>query len=145
MDIATPIECLEKLASLAAHRLGFLETVQLDRALDRLDLKEAPGFLPIRLAVLGSSTTDHLLPAIRIAGLRRRLLVDIYSGPYGQYRQDLLDPTSSLYRFAPQTVLFSLTAREAIAGVEPAATVTKIDKTITQVISELRSVLAKGK
>ena len=144
MDIATPIECLEKLASLATYRLGFLETVQLDRALDRLDLKEAQGFLPIRLAVLGSSTTDHLLPAICIAGLRRRLLVDIYSGPYGQYRQDLLDPTSSLYRFAPQTVLFSLTAREAIAGVELAATVTKIDKTITQVIRELRSYWRKA-
>src|SRR5271170_4251759 len=117
LDSAKPTDCLENLASLAAYRLGFLETVQLDRAFGRLGLKEAPGFLPIRLAVLASSTVDHLSPAIRVAGLRRRLLIDVHAGAYGQYRQDLLDPTSSLHQFAAQAVLFSLTAREAIASV----------------------------
>src|SRR5271157_3386620 len=67
LDRAKPAECLESLASLAACRLGFLETVQLDRALGRLGLREAPGFLPIRLAILASSTVDHLSPAIRVA------------------------------------------------------------------------------
>src|SRR5436190_22679484 len=66
MDAADPTDCLEKLASVAANRLGFLETIQLDRAFGRLGLKEAPGFLPIRLAVLSSSTVDHLPPAIRV-------------------------------------------------------------------------------
>ena len=79
LNSANPTDCLEKLASLAAYRLGFLETVQLDRAFGRLGLKEAPGFLPIRLAVLASSTVDHLSPAIRVAGLRRRLLIDVHS------------------------------------------------------------------
>ena len=74
LDQAKPVDGLERLAALAAHRLGFLETVQLDRALARLDLKEAPGFQAVRLAVLASSTIDHLPPAIRVAGLRRRLL-----------------------------------------------------------------------
>ena len=32
LDKAKPTECLESLAALAGHRLGFLETVQLDRA-----------------------------------------------------------------------------------------------------------------
>jgi hypothetical protein len=73
LNTTDPTDCLEKLASLAAYQLGFLETVQLDRALGRLGLKEAPGFLPIRLAVLASSTVDHLLPAIRIAGVVRQL------------------------------------------------------------------------
>src|SRR6266851_8501604 len=99
LDTAKPTDCLENLASLAAYRLGFLETVQLDRAFGRLGLTAAPGFSPIRLAVLASSTVDHLSPAIRIAGLRRRLLIDVRSGAYGQYRQDLLDPTSSLSQF----------------------------------------------
>ncbi len=117
LDEAKPAEGLERLAALAAHRLGFLETVQLDRGLARLNLKEAPGFAPIRLAVLASSTVDHLPPAIRVAGLRRRLLIEVHTGSYGQYRQDVLDPASALHRFRPQTVLFSLSAREAIAGV----------------------------
>jgi FkbH-like protein len=138
LDSANPTECLENLAALAAYRLGFLETVQADRAFSRLGLKKAPGFLPIRLAVLGSSTVDHLSPAIRVAGLRRRLLIDVHSGAYGQYRQDLLDPTSSLHQFGPQAVLFSLTAREAIADVSLTATVAEVDETIARFIGELR-------
>jgi hypothetical protein len=98
---ASPTECLESLATLPAYRLGFLETVQVDRALGRLGLNEAPGFSAMRLALLASSTVDHLPPAIRVAGLRRKLLIEVYNGAYGQYRQELLDPTSSLHRFAP--------------------------------------------
>ena len=145
LNTTDPTDCLEKLASLAAYQLGFLETVQLDRALGRLGLKEAPGFLPIRLAVLASSTVDHLLPAIRIAGLRRRLLINTHSGAYGQYRQDLLDPSAFLRQFAPQTVLFSLTAREAIAAVPLSATVAEVDETIAQLIGELRSLWQRAR
>ena len=136
---AKPTECLESLASLAACRLGFLETVQLDRALGRLGLKEAPGFLPIRLAILASATVDHLSPAIRVAGLRRKLLIDVHSGGYGQYRQELLDPTSALHHFAPQSVLFSLSARDAIAGVPLTATAAEVDEAIARFVGDLRS------
>jgi FkbH-like protein len=145
LDKARPIDCLEKLATLAAHRLGFLETVQLDRALGRLGLKEAPGFLSIRLAVLASATVDHLLPAIRVAGLRRRLLIDVHSGAYGQYRQELLDPTASLQQFAPQAVLFSLSAREATAGVPLTATTAEVDDAITRFIAQFRSFWRKAR
>ena len=135
---ARPTECLEKLASLAARRLGFLETTQLDRALGRLDLKEAFGFLSLRLAVLGSSTVDHLAPAIRVAGLRRKLLVNVHTGAYGQYRQDVLDPSSSLRQFAPQTVLFSLSAREVVSAVPLTASFEEVDGIIARFIGELR-------
>src|SRR6202043_837514 len=126
-------------------RLGFLESVQLDRAFGRLGLKEAPGFLPIRLAVLASPTVDHLAPAIRVAFLCRRLLIDVHAGAYGQYRQDLLDPTSSLHQFAPQAMLFSLTAREAIAGVPLTASAAEVDETISRFIDQLRSFWRKGR
>jgi FkbH-like protein len=139
LDGARPTECLESLASLAACRLGFLETVQLDRALGRLGSKEAPGFLPIRLAILASSTVDHLSPAIRVAGLRRKLLIDVHCGGYGQYRQELLDPMSALHHFAPHSVLFSLSARDAIAGVPVTATAAEVDETILRFVGDLRS------
>ncbi|MBV8359992.1 MAG: methoxymalonyl-ACP biosynthesis protein, partial [Deltaproteobacteria bacterium] len=138
-------DCLDKLASLAAHRLGFLETVQLERAFGQLGLKQAPGFMPIRLAVLASSTVDHLSPAIRVGGLRRRLLIDVHAGRFGQYRQDLLDPTSSLYQFSPQAVLFSLTAREAIASIPLTASAAEVDETIAKFIDELRSFWRKAR
>ncbi len=145
MDRASPAECLESLASLAACRLGFLETVQLDRALGRLGLKEATGFSAVRLALLASSTVDHLPPAIRVAGLRRRLLIEVYGGAYGQYRQELLDPTSSLHQFAPQVVLFSLTAREATAAVPVTATAAEVDETIARFVGDLRSFWRKAR
>ena len=145
LETAKPTECLEKLASLAAYRLGFLETVQLDRAFGQLDLKEAPGFLSIRLAVLSSSTIDHLAPAIRVAGLRRRLLIDVHNGAYGQYRQEVLDPSSSLRQFAPQTILFSLSGREVIASVPLTATLEEVDGIIAKFIGELRSLWQKAR
>jgi FkbH-like protein len=145
LNQAKPSDGLERLAALAAHRLGFLETVQLDRALARLDLKEAPGFAPIRLAILASSTVDHLPPAIRVAGLRRRLLIEVHCGAYGQYRQDLLDAESALHRFGPQAALFSLSAREAIASVPLTATAAEVDSTIGRFIAELRSLWRRAR
>src|SRR5215469_10885166 len=140
-----PIDCIESLASLATYRLGFLETIQLDRALTRLRLSEAPGFLRIRLAVLASGTVDHLWPAIRVAGLRRRLLIDVHNGAFGQYQQDLLDPSASLQRFGPQAILFSITARELIAGVPLTATTAEVDEAITKCIGDLQSLWKRAR
>ncbi len=132
-------------ASLAGHRLGFVETIQLDRALARLGIKEAAGFQPVRLALLASSTVDHLTPAIRVAGLRRRLLIEVHGGTYGQYRQDLLDAASALHRFQPQAALFSLTAREAISGVALAATAVEVDGAIGRFVAELGSLWRRAR
>src|SRR5215510_9385178 len=145
LDASEKGDRLHGLVSLAGNRLGFLETIQLDRSFAQLGLKEAPGFTPVRLAVLASSTIDHLLPAIRVAGLRRRLLIDAHYGAYGQYRQDLLDPTSSVHKFAPQTVLFALTAREAIAGIPLTASVAEVDKAITRSVDDLRALWRKAR
>ena len=41
---ASPEDCLEKLTSLAQYRLGFLETLQLGKALDRLTLEPISSF-----------------------------------------------------------------------------------------------------
>ena len=131
-------ERLEKLAFLAQHRLGFLETIQLDRALGRPNPEPGSGFSMVRLAILASSTVDHLVPAIRVAALRRRLVVDVHTGAFGQHRQDLLDSASRVHQFAPQMVLLSFTARESIAGVPLTATLAEVDEAINRSIEELR-------
>ena len=145
LESPNPTDRLERLASLAEYRLGYLETLQLDRALGRLTLEPGSGFTAIRLAILASSTVDHLSPAIRVAGLRRRLMIDVHVGAYGQYRQDLLDPHSSLHQFAPQFVLFSITARDTIAGVPLTATTAEVDETIARSIEELRLLWRKAR
>ena len=58
----------EALCALANARLSAIETLRLDRRRGTL-LRSAPSELatkPVRLAVLGASTLDHLLPAIRV-------------------------------------------------------------------------------
>ena len=136
---------LEKLANIAQHRLGFLETIQLDQAVSRLGALEIPGFSTVRLAILASSTVDHLVPAIRVACLRRGLVVDVHVGAYGQHRQDLLNPASALHQFRPQAILLSLTAREAIAGVPIMATVAEVDQAIDRQVDELRNLWRKAR
>lgn len=131
-------ERIEKLASLAQHRLGFLETIQLARVLGESASESGSGFSKVRLGVLASSTVDQLLPAIRVAGLRRRLLIDVYAGAYGQHRQEVLDPASALHRFGPQVLLFSIGAREAIAGVGPATAPGEADEGLARFVEELR-------
>ena len=138
-------ERLNRLAALANHRLGFLETIQLDRALDRLVAEPAAGFSHIRLAILGTSTLDHLAPAIRVAGLRRRLLIDVHVGAYGQYQHELLDADSPLYQFAPQIILFSITARQIISGVPITANMSEVDAAIGPSVDELRVLWRKAR
>jgi FkbH-like protein len=133
-----PGERLDSLAALAQFQLGFVETIQLDNALTRTAQEPAAGFSRIRLAMLASATIDHLLPAIRVAGLRRRLLFEIYTAPYGQYRHELLDTSSGLYRFAPDLVLLSLGYRDFIGAVPLAASPEAAQRHLDHAIADLR-------
>ena len=138
VQTAAPAERLYRLASLAQHRLGLLETIQLDRAIGRPSADAAPGFAPIRLALLASSTVDHLVPAIRVAGLRRGLLFDVRVGAYGQYRQEVLDPGSWLQAVKPHVVHFALSARELLADVPLTAARDDAEKAVACHVDGLR-------
>ena len=112
-------ELWAQLVRFANYRLDGLATIRLDRRLQRLFGSEPPPGLatkPIRLAVLGSSTVEHLLPAIRIAALRRGLWLTTYAGEYGQYARELLDRGSGLHAFRPNALLFALDAQHLLAG-----------------------------
>jgi FkbH-like protein len=130
---------LEALAALAQTRLGFLETIQLDKALATASGSAPAGFTKLRVALLASGTVDHLLPGIRVAGLRRRLLFELYIGSFAQYRQELLDPASGLHRFRSQFITLSLGCRELIATVPIDATAAQARGAIEAAIEELRA------
>ena len=129
---------LESLARLAQSRLDFVETIQLDRVLVRNNAESMEDYVRVRLAVLSTNTIDHLLPAIRVAGLRYKMLFDVYSGSFGQYRQDLLDPASALLQFRPDLILLSLSARPTVSGVPIAAKAEEVEETLMRAIDELR-------
>ena len=114
-----PAKTWEEAVALANGRINFVLTNALDEAVRRTFPEQPKGLAtkPVRLAVLGSSTITHLLPAIRVAGLRRGIWVDTYETDYGQYLQELSDPSSALHAFKPTAVLLALDAYHLTAGV----------------------------
>ena len=140
VETPAPADRLERLAALASHRLDFLETLLLDRALMRCPRENAEGFTASRLAVLGSSTLDQLAPGIRVAGLRRRLLIDAHTGSYGQWRQELFDASSSLWKFSPQVIVLALAACELASEVPIGASRAEVDQILERSIAELRKI-----
>lgn len=98
--------------------MDFIRTLRLDKSLQARFTAAPPGVSTVRLAVLGSSTVSHLLPAIRVGGLRRGIWLTTFEPDYGQYLQTLSDPDSPLHRFAPDAVLFALDAAHLLRGVD---------------------------
>jgi len=109
----------ESAVALANTRLDFTGLNALDSAVQKLFGGQPPKGLqtkPVRLAILSSCTTAHLHPAIRTAGLRRNVHIEIYESDFGQYLQELLDAESELHKFKPNFVLFCLDAHHLTAG-----------------------------
>lgn len=128
---------LDGLARLAQSRLGLIETIQLDRALERDAAESIDGYAAVRLAVLSTNTMDHVLPAIRVAGLAYKMRLDIFAGVFGQYRQELLEPASRLLRFHPDLILISLNARQVISALRIAAPAEEVEEALSRSIEEL--------
>jgi FkbH-like protein len=136
-----------ELCDLARSRIDAVETRSLDRRLQRL-VPEPPAGLttrPVRLAVLASSTVDHLLPAIRVGGLRRDLYVRTHTPDYGQYARALMDPKSSLHAFEPDAVLFALDAHHLLAGIEIGQDAAEVERRVLQIGSDLAAQWARAR
>jgi FkbH-like protein len=73
--------------------------------LDRVELDEP--LRTARLAVLGTYTTTQLVPMIRLAARRFGIALETYEAGYDQVEQELLDPGTGLYAFAPDYVLIA--------------------------------------
>jgi FkbH-like protein len=131
----------ENAVALAGARINFVLTNALDETLRR-SLSGPPDGLatkPVRLAVLGSSTLTHLLPAIRVAGLRRSIWIDTYENDYGQYWQELSDPGSALHEFRPTAVLLALDAHELTAGVTAAMDRDAVEAALAEITERIRA------
>jgi FkbH-like protein len=136
---AAPVPNWDEAVALANARLNFVLTNALDETVRRA-FPERPAAVttkPERLAVLGSATLTHLLPAIRVAGLRRGIWVDTYENDFGQYWQELLDHNSALHQFKPTSVLLALDAYDLAAGVtaglDPAGADAALDAVVARI------------
>jgi FkbH-like protein len=133
-------EAWRAIVALAAHDLDLVRTGRLDKALLRLFGDAPPADLPtapVRLAVLASSTVEHLVPAIRVSAARRGLWVQVYQHDFGQFRTELADPASGLHAFRPTAVLFALDAFHLLRGAEVDMDGAAADAEVATVIADL--------
>ena len=139
-------------ARLAGHQRDFTATGRLDRLLTgcltatpRPDLALQSGLTPLRVALLASHTVDHLVPSLRVAGLHRRLLLEVEVAPYGQYRQVLLADRSPLQDFRPQVVVFALDAVDSPVEPGPTASPAEVEAAVAERVEELRGLWRRAR
>ncbi|HVC60171.1 MAG TPA: HAD-IIIC family phosphatase [Acetobacteraceae bacterium] len=135
-----PAGAWNEAVALANARLNFVLTNALDETVRRAIPVQPEGLAtrPVRLAVLGSATLTHLLPAIRVAGLRRGIWIDTYENDFGQYVQELSDPDSELHAFKPTAVLLSLDAYHLAAGVTSGLDAAGADAALDEIKGRIR-------
>lgn len=139
-----PLARLEATTRLANYRRDFTLTTRLDRlaseGLQAVTNGEASvaGLQPLRIALLASHTVDHLVPAIRVAGLQRGLALRLHVAPYGLYRQALLMDDAELASFAPQLIVLALDARDAPLQLPLEASPESVAAAVTTRVDELR-------
>lgn len=86
------------------------------RAAARLDALRAPlARVDARCACLSSFTFDPLLPALQLQAVRAGIGMQIYTGPFGQFEQELIDPASGLATFKPDVVILTLRLQDMCA------------------------------
>jgi len=138
------------LVRLANTRLDFVQTNRLDKILQRSlqgGATDSAAWRTLRLAVLSSSTADQLIPALRVAALRRNLRLDTYTGDYGMYRQELQDDESTLFEFKPDILLFAFDAAHLFGGDNPSLTRAEADAFVEAAAQRIRGFweLARGR
>ncbi|MGE0223713.1 MAG: HAD-IIIC family phosphatase [Acetobacteraceae bacterium] len=135
-----PAAAWQDCVRLANSRLNFVLVNALDQTLRRVLSGPPPGLatVPVRLAVLGSATMTHLLPAIRVAGLRRGIWVETHESGFGQYRQAIADPGSALHAFRPTAMLLALDAHHLAAGVTAGMDAAAADAACAAILQRIR-------
>lgn len=67
---------------------------------------------PLKLAVVGSFTFDTLIDPLVVRGYQDGFELSTYNAPYGQYIQELIDPSSGLHKFKPDVVYLAIRLQE---------------------------------
>jgi FkbH-like protein len=126
------------LVELAKLRLDFVQTSRIDKALQRCP--EAPTAKTLRLAILSSSTANHLLGGCRIAALRRSFRLLTFVGPYGTYLQELESEGSELHQFSPDFVLCAFHPQHLLGIPDPALDALQTEKWVNEAADRIMHV-----
>jgi FkbH-like protein len=68
----------------------------------------ALGLRRFKLALLSSFSIDFVRDALQAVGVANGIRIEVYCGPFGSFRQEIHDPESGLYKFAPDAVVLAV-------------------------------------
>ena len=71
-----------------------------------------PEFPAHRCAILRSFSVEPLVPILRSDAISLGINLSVYVGEFNAYAQEILDASSTLYAFAPDTVILAVQARD---------------------------------
>ncbi len=79
--------------------------------------EQLQSFLPLissRLFITRSFTVEPIVPLLRAAAFVNGIRLHTEVGDFNAYAQEMLDPTSRLYRFAPDVVIKAVQTRDVV-------------------------------
>ncbi len=125
---------------LAGHR----RDAQLTNRIDRLARTAhaalpAAGLFEARLAILSSHTIEHLVPAIRVAGLHRNLAVEVHTGDYGQFRRPLIAGDPAIEQFTPHMILLAIDLPSIVETIPLSAHHDAVEASLAEAVEGLRT------
>jgi len=91
-------------ASVSALFVGFDRSSSSYTALARSLEAATQDWPEVRIAFLSTCTIEILHPYLKVEAARRGLRLTLWSGPFGQIEQQVLDASSELYAFQPDVI-----------------------------------------
>jgi FkbH-like protein len=76
-------------------------------------LREKLALTKFKLALLRSFTVEPIVPLLRAEAFNYGVDLEVHVGDFNTYVQDVVDPNSALYRFAPTAVVLAVRTEEA--------------------------------
>jgi FkbH-like protein len=127
------------LPRLIVPELDYTGAINLHRILGALRKGAGTREQRLKVAVLGGFTTKQLVTMLDLFLAAQRVRLDVYEADFGTLRQEVLDPDSGLYRFAPDVVWMPVTWRDI--GQRPGLGDTResVDRKVAQEVAEWRN------
>lgn len=109
-------------------------------------LRDALGRVSIRIGCLSSFTFDSIKPSLELQALRAGLALDTTVGPYGQFEQELINPSSALAASKPDVLLLAIRLQDvcpalydSFCGLSRDAAATLLDGWFDRLTTALRT------
>lgn len=77
--------------------------------------KDFTSFKKVKLAVIGDTSTQFLVQAIRGMGYENAMDLDIWEAEYNQIERQVFDASSELYQFSPSVVIVYISSHKLLA------------------------------